>query len=93
MACNCGRCDNCLPFRQRHMTILDRPDVHCSFHVMDQCNSIFSDGKLADACREGARDAHLLSTQFQNYGTLDEQQAYEAGKNTTLLDCTPVLFQ
>ena len=94
MSCNCNSCDKCSGIRLApHITILDRPDVHCSFHVMDQCNLLYDNDKLSSACREGARDAHLLSNQQRQYRTYSEQHAYESGKHSTLMDCTPVLFQ
>ena len=94
MSCNCNSCDKCLSYQATpYITILDRPDVHCSFHVMDQCNSLYQNSRLASACREGARDAHLLSDQLRHYKTQSEQNAYDSGRNTTFMDCTPVLFR
>lgn len=57
-----------------------RPDVNCSFFVMDQCYRTFeNEGDVSD-CIEGSRDAHLLDRvgksrvqspayQFGFYGT------------------------
>lgn len=80
-------CDECRPFHG----VIDRPEVHCAFHVMDRCEANF-DEKDAAACREGARDAHLVSEQQRSYHTGAEQRAYETGRYTTLVDCTSPLF-
>ena len=63
-----------------------RPEIHCTFEIMDRCTAHYHDGEL-DACRAGARDAHLLSDQSVSYSATT-QSAYDAGRNTTLLDCT-----
>ena len=74
--------------------IIDRPDVHCSFHIMDRCNLNYKhDTKLASACREGARDAHLVIEQNIAYQNDNEQIAYESGKYTTYIDCVPSFHQ
>lgn len=37
-----------------------RPDVRCTFRTMQRCDRLF-EGDDAQACREGVRDAHLLT--------------------------------
>lgn len=64
-----------------------RPDVTCAFEVMDRCEEHFGPGAVAHACREGARDAHLLSPQQWRFATAAEQTGYEAGQFTTHRDC------
>lgn len=55
---------------------------------MSRCDKYFSDDeKMAEACRQGSRDAHLMSDQLQEYTTPREQVAYEKGKFTTFHDC------
>ena len=63
-----------------------RPDVACAFEVMRRCDTYF-EGPEADACREGARDAHLLSAQRHSYPNSVDQEAYLAGNFTTYQDC------
>ena len=72
-----------------HYTETGRPEVSCAFQVMDRCNDAFQGDERA-ACREGARDSHLLSEQKTEYCTSREQAAYDAGSYTTFLDCAPV---
>ena len=68
--------------------IIDRPNVQCAFDVMDRCNAYFA-GEEAAACREGARDAHLLSGAYVEPSTDREARAYAAGYYTTFEDCVP----
>lgn len=63
------------------------PDIHCSFDIMDRCDQ-FPEADQQQACREGVRDAHLLSRPLYKY-TKAEQEAYEAGNYTCFQDCLP----
>jgi hypothetical protein len=67
-----------------------RPDVGCAFDVMARCDRHMAhDPAAAEACREGARDAHLLSWREPSR---DEwvAAAYDIGHDTTTVECTPL---
>lgn len=68
--------------------IFARPDAACAFDVMDKCERHFDTDDLKQACIEGARDAHLLSSQRYVYSTDTEQQAYDSAHFTTFYDCS-----
>lgn len=78
-------CDDCRAFKNT----MGRPNVHCAFTIMDRCDVKYDDTELAQACREGARDAHLLSCPQRMYKENDKQEAYESGNFTTFFDCVP----
>ena len=60
-------------------------DVHCAFNIMDRCDQ-YDTTNLQQACREGVRDAHLLSNPIYKY-TDEEKDAYDAGNFTCFSDC------
>ena len=65
-----------------------RPDVTCTFSIMQRCDDHFGSGSATSgACHEGARDAHLLTPQRWAFSTGAEQAAYDAGQYTTHRDC------
>lgn len=66
--------------------VYDRPNVVCTFDVMDRCNEVYEDD-LAEACREGARDAHLLNESGLQLFHEAHHEAYASGYNTTQVDC------
>jgi hypothetical protein len=60
-----------------------RPHIGCTFSSMRRCDATFGPGTdAADACREGARDAHLLDFAF------GRGEAYHAGRAFTMA-CPP----
>lgn len=60
-----------------------RPHIGCTFSSMRQCDATFGTGtEAADACRDGARDAHLLDFAF------GRGEAYHAGRAFTM-NCPP----
>jgi hypothetical protein len=68
-----------------------RPDIHCTFDVMSLCDKEYAqDPDASDACREGARDAHLLRHRHAASTRGDTStEGYNAGFETTLRICTP----
>lgn len=72
--------------------VVERPDIHCSFDIMDRCTDSYSNESERKACMEGVRDAHLLKNQHIKYDR-KEQEAYESGKFTTVQDCTSLPVQ
>ena len=71
-------------FTRAHTPIL-RPHVACAFSAMRTCDSVYHSNTAAQqACRQGARDAHLLDR-------LDharvQDPAYAVGQTMTLTQC------
>jgi hypothetical protein len=71
------------------VTVVQRPEIKCSFRVMDTCTSVYKDDDQRKACVEGVRDAHLFRNQNKRFETHEEQKAYDSGRFTTVEDCTP----
>lgn len=65
-----------------------RPDVSCTFDVMQGCDDYFADAQSKQECRSGARDAYLDGAWAEGEGF-----AYEAGRNTTLLACAQLVVE
>ena len=67
-----------------------RPDVICTFEIMDRCNHYFTgNAEAQQACIDGARNAQLGGQQSTPLSQFN-QYAYNAGNFTTHHDCTPM---
>lgn len=56
--------------------VVVRPEVGCTFDVMDACDRVFKGEGERKECREGARDAHLDPGAVYS----DETPPYSTGK-------------
>lgn len=63
-----------------------RPDVKCTWHMMDVCNTMFDDDHDKSSCREGARDAHLLGAK-RDSSSHSNIPAYQFGFNASFFSC------
>lgn len=64
--------------------VIVRPEVGCTFGVMDACDSLFEGKEDRKECREGARDAHLDPGAVY----MDETRPYTTGKAMTYSLCS-----
>lgn len=67
---------------------MSRPDIRCTFDVMNSCTRYTLDERLRAACTAGARDAHLQNGTQQCLATSDEIEAYTLGWNSTVTYCS-----
>ena len=72
--------------------LLPRPDVRCTFSAMRLCDASFDAARDAEACRAGARDAHLDYHDYYGSAPLLHSHAYAVGR-LAATQCPPALYE